>query len=92
MSTITLTKGASPNETRVTIGTLTLYFSYETIVAYTHKNITVFCENVWSSTTGKHLNRIPGNREHNTLPYAAFTESLNRVLDAHNLLAYTAND
>ena len=82
---IKLTKGETPNETRLTIGSLTLYFSYETIIAYTHKNITVFCENVWSSTTSKHLNRIPGNREHNTLPYAAFTESLDRVLRYYGL-------
>lgn len=38
----------------------TLYFSYETIVAYTNHadDELVISENIWSRTTAKHLSRI----------------------------------
>lgn len=35
-----------------------LYYSYDTIVAFTGKNGLVIRENDWSTTTGKHLNWI----------------------------------
>lgn len=41
------------------VGQLDLYFSYETVVAFrAPKTGLVVSENVWSSTTGKHLNWI----------------------------------
>jgi len=47
------------NETSVTIGSLELYFSYDTIVAFRdEKSGLVVSENNWSKTTGKHLNHI----------------------------------
>ena len=47
--------------TRVDIGVnLTLYYSYETLIAV-HAGLEMYkCKNVWSSTTGKHLNKIRG--------------------------------
>ncbi len=47
------------NFTEVTVGDVTLYFSYRTCVAF-HTNSTGFVvsENIWSKTTGKHLNWI----------------------------------
>ena len=51
-----------PNLTKVNIGTITVWFSYNTPIAF--KNGTwstlVVRENVWSTTTGKHLNYIDG--------------------------------
>ncbi len=43
----------------VKIGGITLWFSYETIVAYEDEegNLLV-SENYWSNTTGRHLNAI----------------------------------
>ena len=48
---------------RVVLPTITLYYSYKTIVAfYTHETGRVCSENIWSSTTGKHLNKIEPNK------------------------------
>ena len=44
----------------VTIGTLDLYFSYQTCIAFRNGGETVVRENEWSSTTGGHLNSIDG--------------------------------
>ena len=52
-----------PNESEhaicVDLGDIRLYFSYEVIVAFwlAGKGTTV-CENVWTRTTGKHINYI----------------------------------
>ena len=39
-------------------GDKTIYYSYNTTVAVTTPKDTYVCENVWSVTTAKHLNRI----------------------------------
>ena len=39
-------------------GNNTIYYSYNTCVAVTNPVDTYVSENVWSVTTGKHLNRI----------------------------------
>jgi hypothetical protein len=41
---------------------LTIYFSYETPIAFTSKNGLVVSENIWGTTTGKHLNMINDNK------------------------------
>lgn len=49
---------------RVDFQNFTLYYSYETIVAY--DDVTdglVVSENVWSTTTGKHLNWIQSDKK-----------------------------
>ena len=49
----------SANLTIVTVGTLELAFSYETVVGFREGSTSwVLSENVWSTTTGKHLNQI----------------------------------
>ena len=40
------------------IGTTCYYFSYQTLIAVRHKGVLVIRQNVWSTTTGKHLNQI----------------------------------
>lgn len=47
------------NSLRVSFENLDLYYSYETIVAFSTLQTGLVCrENDWSSTTGKHLNQI----------------------------------
>ncbi len=50
------------------IGSNTIYYSYNTAVAVKTPIETYVCENVWSITTAKHLNRIEeltgSNREY----------------------------
>lgn len=50
---------------QITIGNLTLYFSYDTVIAFhTPSSGEVCCENCWGTTTGKHLNWIEPNHKH----------------------------
>ena len=50
-----------PNFTKINIGTITVWFSYETPIAFqVDGQPLVVRENVWSTTTGKHLNAIDG--------------------------------
>jgi hypothetical protein len=44
----------------VSFGNITLWFSYHTLVAFKVGNRRIVSENLWSSTTGKHLNSIDG--------------------------------
>jgi hypothetical protein len=50
------------NLTEVEVGQVTLYFSYESLVAFQHPAVggRVVSENQWSKTTGKHLTLIDG--------------------------------
>lgn len=65
---------------------VTLYFSYETCIAYhvEGKGLTL-SDNVWSNTTGKHLGIIAGifkvNRQDKAIPYDDFTRKLNQLFD-----------
>ena len=55
-----------------------LYYSYETIVAYRdEEDGLVVSENVWSTTTGKHLNWILADKLLRTK-----NENFNNLLDA----------
>lgn len=50
-----------PNPTKVNIGGVLVWFSYETPIAFWSLNgELVVRENVWGPTTGKHLNAIDG--------------------------------
>lgn len=69
----------------IEVGKLTLYFSYNTVIAFTTlKDGLVISENVWSTTTGKHLNWINEYKQHR-ISNDEFTEKLNEVLKEHNL-------
>lgn len=60
---------------------LELYFSYETIVAFQesgHK--IVVCYNMWSNTTGRHLNEIDDGAKKDRLQPNAFQEQLDATL------------
>jgi hypothetical protein len=54
---------------------LSIYFSYDTPVAFSFRGETVCRENEWSVTTGKHLNWIEP-RKSKRLPGAEFEKRL----------------
>ena len=66
------------------LGAVTVYFSYETPVAFAAPGPgLVGRENDWGNTTGKHLNWIDdGNRE-DRVPGSNFEKLLSAVIDAH---------
>lgn len=73
-----------PNFTEVTIGDVTLWFSYKTVIAF-HSPATGFVvsENLWSNTTGKHLGeaceRMGVDRNHMRTPRMAFERRLSTL-------------
>jgi len=73
------------NALEVTIGGLTLYFSYKTVIAFEAPGETlVIRQNAWSTTTGKHLNAI--DRDHSRrIPGADFEAKLRETLEKHGL-------
>lgn len=77
---IEIHRSENNNLTRVYLGTnLTIWFSYETPVAFAISGEGTFkSENIWSRTTGRHLNTIPAKV---TLEHAEFTRRLNQMLD-----------
>jgi hypothetical protein len=69
----------------VNVGSLTLYFSYQTIVAFCGDNGLKVRRNDWGPTTGKHLNAIDGGDKKTRLSSDDFEAELLAVLAAHNL-------
>ena len=65
---------------RRTLGDLTLYFSYRTVVAFEEGFNTHVSENCWGPTTGKHLNWIDGGDKKSRLKRDKFEELLEKVL------------
>lgn len=71
----------------IQVGTLTLYFSYDTVVAYKEAGqLMRVSENIWTVTTGKHLNWLEPDKQLR-LANDLFTFELCDVLKAHNLSA-----
>lgn len=70
----------------VNIGALALYFSYETIVAFStsYAGLKVR-KNDWSATTGKHLNWIDGGEKENRLDSEVFEQALKTALGSYGL-------
>jgi hypothetical protein len=71
---------------RLEIGTLALYFSYQTVIAFDDGHGTKVRKNSWSSTTGKHLNAIDGGNKKERLSPGEFEQELNAVLKSHKLV------
>jgi hypothetical protein len=79
----------SPNETTVQIGDLTLAFSYETVVGFaTPSTGWVVSENVWSRTTGKHLNRLPRGTIRERISHDEFLGLLNHAVTQRGLAVW----
>ena len=70
-----------PNLTKVNIGTTTVWFSYATPIAFkVYGQPRVVRENVWSTTTGKHLNSIDGGTKEAKARRVS-SDEFNRELD-----------
>jgi len=68
-------------------GNKTIFYSYNTTVAVKTPVETYVCENVWSITTAKHLNRIEeltGSDKEYRMKYQDFREfCINNKIDKH---------
>jgi hypothetical protein len=75
-----------PNFTIVFIGDLKLAFSYNTIIGFiTDWRGWTVSENIWSTTTGKHLNYLDDGDKSNRVSRDEFTRLLNRELERLNI-------
>lgn len=81
MTTISLRKGETPNETTLHLPGISIWFSYETPVAFRFRGERVVRENDWSTTTGKHLNRIDGGARADRISGEEFERLLEDALD-----------
>ena len=70
----------------IDIGSVRLFFSYDTVVAFNDNGRNIVCENVWGTTTGKHLNWIDGGNKKGRLASEEFDQQLNEMLRKHNLI------
>lgn len=66
---------------KLVIGNLTLYFSYDTVIAFAAPGMTslAISVNVWGPTTGKHLNWICSDKARR-IPYTEFKAKLDAKL------------
>lgn len=60
---------------------LTLWYSYDTVIAFRRHGLLTVCENAWSTTTGKHLNAIDGGDKANRLRRDQFLLALHGAMD-----------
>jgi len=69
----------------VSVGELTLYFSYETLIAFDCPRYGFWIsENVWGTTTGRHLNEIHPDKTLRVGNFA-FNAQVELMLKYHNL-------
>ena len=69
----------------VTIGNLDLYFSYETLVAFNSRRVGFWIsKNIWSTTTGRHLNEIHPDHSIRSTP-ELFDLKVKEMLKEHRL-------
>jgi hypothetical protein len=73
------------NALSVTIGTLKLYFSYDTVIAFRDNGNLVIRKNDWSTVTGKHLNSICTDKKIR-INGTEFNLKLNEVLRKYGLV------
>lgn len=81
---VSISKSMNDNLTQVVVNDLTLWFSYETVVAFRADGERVVSENVWSTTTGRHLASIDGGSKQaakSRVPHAEFTRRLDATLE-----------
>jgi len=78
-------KQIAANLTEVTQGQITLYFSYQTVIAIHDGRKLYLSENVYSKTTGRHINTIAvmygRDRTSPRMPRAEFDSLLDAIFD-----------
>ncbi|MCK9600456.1 MAG: hypothetical protein M0R06_15530 [Sphaerochaeta sp.] len=80
MTNIDLSIGHTPNYARVKVGGLTIDFSYQTPIAFRDSEDSAVRVNVWSTTTGKHLNNIDGGNKAARIPGPEFEARLDAAI------------
>lgn len=68
----------------VNIGKLKLYYSHETVIAFRRGDKLTISRNVWSKTTGKHLNILSEDKEER-LGHEVFLKRLQNVLELYGV-------
>ena len=68
------------NFNKVVLKNLILYFSYKTIIAFNYNGLITISKNVWSKTTGRHLNYVNDDKSIR-VDNTKFNELLNSVLE-----------
>lgn len=73
---------------RVDVGSLTVWFSYKTPVAFrADGHLRVVRENSWGPTTGKHLNAIDGGDKKQRVSGEEFEKRLAEALQSLGMVA-----
>jgi len=71
---------------KVELASVTLFYSYETIVAYRDaQDGLIVSENCWKTTTGKHINWIDGGNKKARKPRAEFESMLAETCKRHGI-------
>ena len=83
-----LVQYSGTNAHYVDIGVLRLYFSYETLIAFQLDSELIVSENIWSNTTGKHLNIVDGGAKSRRIPHEQFVREWNAVSDHYGFDAH----
>lgn len=74
----------SANTLRFDIGPYTFWYSYKTLVAFrAPEHPLVVSENVWTTTTGKHLNLIDRGEKKNRVDNETFQRLVKDLLEPH---------
>lgn len=74
--------GSGINTLCFDIGDYTFWYSYKTLVAFkAPEHPLVVCENVWTKTTGKHLNLIDGGRKNERVDSATFDRLVKELIE-----------
>jgi hypothetical protein len=69
---------------RFDIGPYTFWYSYKTLVAFhAPGHPRVVCENVWTPTTGKHLNMIDKGDKKSRVDEQTFKRLVKELLEPH---------
>lgn len=67
-----------PNFTKVSIGSITVWYSYKTPIAYVTPKEFVITENVWGATTSRHLNYIDDDKSIR-IPHKEFMKKFEKI-------------
>jgi hypothetical protein len=78
------------NALLVTMGSISIWFSYRTPVAVTDGVEFFITENQWGPTTGKHLNWIDPDKS-KRIPNQEFDQRLSYILEKFNLIPVNIN-
>lgn len=71
----------SASNLKVQIKDLTLWISYETIIAFRFNSKMVISESIWNKTTSKHLNAISRDKKIR-VNHSDFEKQLSELLDS----------